>query len=125
MMGPGSLIAVERTARDAGNLLPVDDRRAVQDHRDPPPDQLDVEGLPFAGRAGRLDGRRDKAIDAAHAQRVERLAGVVLNLHLVAAAKYTPLLLPGGNFSSACSRNRRTPRRDEIDAGRNRMKRPA
>ena len=122
MIGPGAPSSLS----SAPPVMPgiscaVDDRRAVKHDRDAPADELDVERLPLAGRARRIDGRRDEAVDAAHAQRIERLAGVVLDLHLVAAAQIHAAVAAGRKPELGVQpkvAERRV--RDEIDARRRR-----
>src|SRR5579859_2413059 len=58
-----ALVAVECSARDAGDRLPVDDALAVESHRDHPADEGDLHALPLAGFLAGVDGRREKAVD--------------------------------------------------------------
>ena len=60
-----ALVAVERTAGDAGDRLAVDDLFAVEHHRDRAADQGDFKRLPLAGLFRGVLDRRQEAVDAA------------------------------------------------------------
>lgn len=60
-------VAIERAARDAGNLLISDDRPAIEHDSYASPDEREVEGVPFGGLAWRRRRGRKKSVDASRA----------------------------------------------------------
>src|SRR6266542_4044929 len=58
-------VAVQRATRDARNLLIVDDCLTILDHGDPPPDQRDIEALPFSRLARHFRGRCQETVHSA------------------------------------------------------------
>ena len=58
------LVAVQCAARDAGDLLVVDDGLAILHYGDSAPDERNVEGLPNVGPARLLGRGREESVDA-------------------------------------------------------------
>src|SRR5690606_21463230 len=89
-------------------------------------DQRDLERLPFAGRPHSVDGRREKSVQATHAQRVECKPVVVLDLHLVTAAQVNAAVAAGRETElRAQAKIAEVPIRDEVDARRPRFEHAA
>ena len=82
-----SLVAVDRPARDAGNLALGDDAPAVELHGHDAADQGDIECLPLARLTPRVPRGRQEPVNPADVIE-RRLGGIaVLDLRLVAAAE--------------------------------------
>ena len=81
------LMAVERATCDAGNLLIVDDGRAVQHYGDFAADERDVEGLPDIRCAGLFGIWRKEAVDTTRVMTGRLCLGLRLYLNFVTAAQ--------------------------------------
>src|ERR1039457_415032 len=83
-----SLVGIQRTASDAGNLLLVDRRDAVADDGHIAADERDVERLPLARLARQLELGGEEPVDRPHAvKRIFRARLLVLHLDFVAPAQ--------------------------------------
>src|SRR4029077_4322924 len=80
-------MTIERATGDPRNLLMIDDRPAVLGYADRSPDQRDVKGLPFPGRAWKFRRRRQETVDSTDSLARRFISGVGLDLHFVATAQ--------------------------------------
>src|SRR5207247_1677271 len=82
-----TLVAIERAAGDAGNLLAIDHHFAVECHGHFSADERDIEILPFSGTLGGVYPGLQEAIDTGDDVAIQRMTLVVFDLGLVAATQ--------------------------------------
>src|SRR5437660_7346081 len=86
--GSGKLfVAVSCAARNARDLLPVNNRLSVLDHGDGATDQRDIKALPFARSPRHFRRGSDKAVHPAGMMTRRLLNRVVFDLNFVTAAQ--------------------------------------
>src|SRR6185503_18186830 len=91
-----SFIAVQGSSGDPGDLLPIDDELAVENHRDCPSDQSHVITLPLARRLTRVDPGPEKTVYASDPVTFWGLSKIVLDLSFVSATKVNTAVAPFG-----------------------------
>src|SRR5436309_1716355 len=79
-------VAVQRATCDSRNLLIVDDCLTILNRGDPPPDQRDIEALPFSRLASHFRGRCQETVHSARMVTGRFLDGLGFNLDLVTPA---------------------------------------
>src|SRR5258708_25040899 len=89
-----ALIGIARDRRQTLDRAVVDDRLSIENHRDLPSNQANVEGLPFAGRLGCIQTRRNAAIQRAIAVAVQ-LSVIVPDLNLISGPQSDPAVAFG------------------------------